>query len=761
MPSADYVIVGRRLGRLRARQPPLRGPRGASVLLLEAGGRGLHPNIAIPAAFAKQFHTKLDWDYATEPEPHCDGRSLYLPRGKGLGGSSGMNAMLYVRGRPLDYDLWERRPAGAGTTCGPYFLKAEDNARGASEHHATGGPLRVEDERSPRPLTRRFLAAAEATGIPLRRRLQRARAGRRRAGPGHPAAAAGAGAPTTPTCARCATARTSRSSPAPPSSASTLAGGRATGVALPRPARPPSTAPRPAREVILAAGAFGSPQILMLSGHRPRRAAARASAIDVARRRSRGSARTSRTTRSTPSSARSREGSLVDAEHPRYLAEWLLRRSGPLTSTVAEAFAFVRTPPGPARARPPVPLRARLLRRPRGRGVRRPRDDARAGADHAPQPRHRAAALGRPGATSRAILTNSLAEPEDVAAMVAGHADRPRDRRRRRRCARSCRREIFPGPEVARRRPRGRPAPPRRAALPPGRHLPDGHRRRRGGRRAAARARRRGPARGRRLDHAADPGRQHQRADDHDRRARRRPDPRRRRCRREPASAPDPAHPGRRWRACGPSTRRAYEEIQVEIRERLADPPGVRPARPRRARRTPTQDARQRALLAAAHACAATGSPTGSNIRQQSARLRQRGDLARLLDRARAPVPRSTWSSGSSPCRRRSQRPARACMKALHRWLDDVIGRLRARRSCPPTSRSIARQQAAIRQISTPVLQLRAGLLILPIVGALDRERLDADARAAARGDPRPPRPRRWCSTSPASRRSTASPPTS
>ena len=103
------------------------------VTLIEAGGKGRHPNIAIPAAFAKQFKTKLDWDFATEPEPHCANRSLYIPRGKGLGGSSNMNAMLYVRGRPLDYDIWERDHGATGwgwSDVLPYFLKAEDNQRG-------------------------------------------------------------------------------------------------------------------------------------------------------------------------------------------------------------------------------------------------------------------------------------------------------------------------------------------------------------------------------------------------------------------------------------------------------------------------------------------------------------------------------------------------------------------------------------------------------------------------------------------------------
>src|SRR3954466_7734201 len=168
MTAADYIVVGAGsagcvLANRLTEDPDVR------VLLLEAGGKDRSPNIKIPAAFAKQFHTKLDWDFATEPEPHVDGRSLYIPRGKSLGGSSSMNAMLYVRGRPLDYEEWEKQgAAGWGwRDVLPYFLKAEDNTRGASEFHGAGGPLRVSDQRSPRvSVARRLIRAGEAAGIP-------------------------------------------------------------------------------------------------------------------------------------------------------------------------------------------------------------------------------------------------------------------------------------------------------------------------------------------------------------------------------------------------------------------------------------------------------------------------------------------------------------------------------------------------------------------------------------------------------------------
>ena len=338
----DYVVIGAgSAGCVLANR--LSEDPAARVLLLEAGGRDRSLNIRIPAAFANQFHTKLDWDYATEPEPHVDGRSLYIPRGKSLGGSSSMNAMLYVRGRPLDYDLWEQQGArGWGwDDVLPYFLKSEHNCRGASEFHGTGGPLKVSEQRSPRALSRRLLAAAEAAGVPRTADYN---------GPEQDGVSwfqvnqvdgarfSAADAYLKPVAKR------------PNLEIRTkvhvlgleLDGDRVTGV---RVARGRRTEVVRGREIILSAGAIGSPQLLLLSGIGPAdelRAAGVQPRHDLPG--------VGRNLQDHPFVTLIWEVSdthtLYGADKPRHLAEWLLRRSGPLTSSVAEICAFVRTRPG-------------------------------------------------------------------------------------------------------------------------------------------------------------------------------------------------------------------------------------------------------------------------------------------------------------------------------------------------------------------------------------------------------------------------------
>jgi choline dehydrogenase len=139
------------------------------VLLLEAGGKDRNPFIHMPAGLWQlRNNTRINWNYYTEPEPALNGRRLYWPRGRVLGGSSSINAMCYCRGHRKDYDDWAANgaPGWAFDDCLPYFLKSEDQERGASDHHGVGGPLSVQDLRYHNPLSDRFLEACEQAGLP-------------------------------------------------------------------------------------------------------------------------------------------------------------------------------------------------------------------------------------------------------------------------------------------------------------------------------------------------------------------------------------------------------------------------------------------------------------------------------------------------------------------------------------------------------------------------------------------------------------------
>jgi choline dehydrogenase len=164
---SDYVVVGAgSAGCVIAGR--LSEDERASVTLLEAGGSDRALFVALPAAFNKLFKTARDWAYFTEPEPALGGRRLFWPRGKMLGGSSSMNAMIYIRGTPSDYDGWEKLGcAGWGyADVLPFFRKTEKNARGASSLHGGDGPLHVSDLVVVNEVSRAFLDACAEHGLP-------------------------------------------------------------------------------------------------------------------------------------------------------------------------------------------------------------------------------------------------------------------------------------------------------------------------------------------------------------------------------------------------------------------------------------------------------------------------------------------------------------------------------------------------------------------------------------------------------------------
>ena len=141
-----------------------------SVLLLEAGPKDSNIWIHVPIGYGKLFKEKsVNWMYQTEPEPGLDGRQVFQPRGKVLGGSSSINGLLYVRGQHEDYDRWRQRGnVGWGyDDVLPYFKKAENQQRGADDYHGTGGPLSVSDWRHDDPLSEAFVKAAVEAGIPF------------------------------------------------------------------------------------------------------------------------------------------------------------------------------------------------------------------------------------------------------------------------------------------------------------------------------------------------------------------------------------------------------------------------------------------------------------------------------------------------------------------------------------------------------------------------------------------------------------------
>jgi choline dehydrogenase len=160
----DYVIVGGgSAGCVLAAR--LSEDPDVTVCLIEAGPKDTDENIHMPLDSVKLFRTHQDWDYDTHVEPHCDDRRIYLPRGRVLGGSGSINGMIYIRGNRNDYDDWQQDGWSYADLL-PYFKRSEDNERGATEFHGVGGPLAVTDSRSNNISAAAFAEAALEIGFP-------------------------------------------------------------------------------------------------------------------------------------------------------------------------------------------------------------------------------------------------------------------------------------------------------------------------------------------------------------------------------------------------------------------------------------------------------------------------------------------------------------------------------------------------------------------------------------------------------------------
>ena len=335
---ADYVIVGAgSAGCVLAEALSAHH----SVVVLEAGGGKLPLEVSIPAGFSKLFKTSVDWDFASEPEPGAAGRSLYLPRGKMVGGSGSMNAMLYMRGRPSDFDSWETQGAtGWGwDTVLAAFRTMESNSRGEDEFHGSRGPMRVEDLRHISPLSRRFVDAALAAGIPANSDFN----GARQTGVGFFQVTQRRGrrwsafdaflrpALRRPTLDLRTDAQVTRL---------LIDRGRARGVGYVQDGQKLTVEAEGC--VILTAGAFGSPHILQLSGIGD---PTHLSSIDVHPLVE--SPEVGANLHDHPTVAviheSTRPDTLDDADTGVELVRWLLFRRGKLASPVAEACAFVKS----------------------------------------------------------------------------------------------------------------------------------------------------------------------------------------------------------------------------------------------------------------------------------------------------------------------------------------------------------------------------------------------------------------------------------
>ncbi|HEX5729122.1 GMC family oxidoreductase [Microbacterium sp.] len=431
--TADYIVVGAGSAgaALAAR---LSEDPAVSVLLLEAGGPDTALELHVPAAFKKLFRGAYDWNYDTVPQPALENRSVYWPRGKTLGGSSSLNAMMWIRGFAADYDDWADAAGERWSwrALVPYFHRVERTEDPADPTQGSHGPQHVQHQRDPRAHTTAFLNAAREAGhaltapnLPEAQGFAQTMVSQRR----------GARASTADAYLRPAKRRRNLR---------VVTGAFARRVTFTRTApHADPTAPRATgvyvdidgvtrhavarREVILAGGTVNTPQLLMLSGIGPAGHLAEHGIPVVVDSAEVGANLQDHLVAGLAPAAKS--GTLFGAETVGELARYLTTRRGMLTSNVGEAYGYVRTEvaertgmadalpdieilfaPGPFVGEGLVPLPAEgltvaaILLRPRSRGTIRLRS-----ADPRDKP---------------AIDPNYLSDPDgiDEATLLAGIA---------------------------------------------------------------------------------------------------------------------------------------------------------------------------------------------------------------------------------------------------------------------------------------------------------------------------------------------------
>jgi choline dehydrogenase len=340
--SYDYIVVG--AGSAGCVLANRLTAVGSSVLLLESGGSDKHLGVKAPAAFAALFQTPRDWNYLSEPEPALSGRRVFLPRGRMLGGSSSMNASMYVRGHRSDYDGWaaDGAPGWSYDEVLPYFKRGEHNEEFGEPFHGRSGEQNVTSKRWLSPHWEAYLDAAQDAGVP---RIADCNGAEQEGGTLIQA---------TIRRGRRFSAADAFLAPAKKRSILTvqpgahvhrilLEDGRASGVRYLRDGV--FVDARAEREVVLSAGAYGSPQLLMLSGIGPAKHL-REHGIDVVLDQPNVGAHLQEHPMALINWSCRTPETLDDAANPKHLLPWLLGGRGKLSSNVGEAAVHWKSDPG-------------------------------------------------------------------------------------------------------------------------------------------------------------------------------------------------------------------------------------------------------------------------------------------------------------------------------------------------------------------------------------------------------------------------------